>query len=152
MGKAMQRIDETYIKDNFGTIWPAHVETLTWFLIECRRHFGGDLDRFLVLCVIGDRTLSRGKAPAGLKYEEMMAASWIPNEPEALNTRSVADFSGIPRETVRRKVLELIDLGWVERDENGYLRATRKAAVDLAPLTDTSFQYIARMAKTLASV
>lgn len=147
----MQKIDEAYIKENFGTIWPAHVETLTWFLIECRKHFGGDLDRFLVLCVIGDRTLSRGKAPPDLKYEEMMDESWVPNQPEALNTRSIADFSGIPRETVRRKVLELIDLGWVERDENDLLRATRKAAVDLAPLTDASFEYLARMARTLSS-
>ena len=72
----MQKIDEAYIKENFGKIWPVHVETLTWFLIECRKHFGGDLDRFLVLCVIGDRTLSRGKAPPDLKYEEMMDESW----------------------------------------------------------------------------
>jgi hypothetical protein len=35
------------------------------------------------------------------------------------------------RETVRRKVAALIRRGWVEREENGDLRPTRKAAIDL---------------------
>ena len=38
----------------------AHVENLTWFLIQCRSHFDGDLALFLVLCVIG-RGLSRAR-------------------------------------------------------------------------------------------
>ncbi len=147
----MAKIDDTYIKANFGVIWPAHVENLTQFLIECRRHFGGDLDRFLVLCVIGDRTLSQRKASPDLKYEDLLDPSWVPNEPEALNSRSIADFSGIPRETVRRRVEELIELGWVERDEKGYLKAMPKAAKNLAPLTEASFLYLSRMAKALSS-
>lgn len=146
----MSKIDEAYVRANFGTIWPAHVETLTWFLIECRRHFRGDLDLMLVLCVIGDRTLSRAKTPADLKYEEVLVGR-SRHTPDALNTRSIADFSDIPRETVRRKVQELMDLGWVKRNEEGYLMATQEAAVDLAPLTEKSFQYLARMAKTMSS-
>lgn len=147
----MQKIDEAFIKDNFGSIWPSHVETLTWFLIACRRHFQGDLDLFLVMCVIGDRSFARTKVSPDLKYEKLLDETWEPYVPEALNTRSIADFSGIPRETVRRKVQDLVDLGWVERDDSGYLKATRKAASDLAPLSEISFQYIARMAATLVA-
>jgi len=142
----MHRFDEEYVKANFGRIWPRHVETLTWFLIQCRKHFGGDLDLFLVLAVIGDRSFSAARAPEQLTYEALIDGSRQPVEPEALNTQSISDFSGIPRETVRRKVNELVDRGWVERGENGYLRATRKAALDLHPLTEVSFTYLSRMA------
>lgn len=147
----MGHFSEEDLKASFGTIWPVHVETLTWFLIECRRHFGGDLDRFLVLCVIGDRSLSRGKIRPDLTYAEFESGGAGLTEPVPLNTRSISDFSGIPRETVRRKVQELMDLGWVERDERGYLRATQKIRADLAPLTEASLKYIVTMAKTLAS-
>lgn len=145
----MKKIDDDYIKANFGVIWPVHVESFTWFLIECRRHFDGDLDRLLVLCVIGDRTFARGKAPPDFTYEARHDETWDPIEPEAINVRSISDFSGIPRETVRRKVQELIDLGWVERNDRGMLTATRKSGDDLAPLTEKSFQYLSRMAKAL---
>jgi hypothetical protein len=142
----MRRFDETYIQANFGRIWPRHVETLTWFLIQCRKHFDGDLDLFLVLAVIGDRSFSAARAPEQLTYNALLNGSRPPVEPEALNTQSISDFSGIPRETVRRKVNDLVARGWVERGENGHLRATRKAALDLHPLTETSFTYLSRMA------
>ena len=72
-------------------------------------------------------------------------------EPEALNAQSISDFSGIPRGTVRRKIRDLVDRGWVQPGENGYLRATRKAALDLHPLTETSFTYLSRMAAVFAA-
>lgn len=147
----MGHFSEEDLKARFGTIWPVHVETLTWFLIECRRHFGGDLDRFLVLCVVGDRSLSRGRTRPDLTYAEFEAGEAGLIMPEPLNARSISDYSGIPRETVRRKVQELMDLGWVERDDSGYLRATTKVRTDLAPLTEASFKYIVTMAKTLSS-
>ncbi|MFZ4808485.1 MAG: helix-turn-helix domain-containing protein [Hyphomicrobiaceae bacterium] len=146
----MTAIDEEHIRANFGVIWPAHVETFTWFLIQCRRHFHGDLDLLLVLGVIGDRTLARGKAPPDLDYSQFIDKSWQPVEPEPLNARSLAEFTGIPRETARRKVQDLVDMGWVDRDERGYLTASRKAAEELSPLTETTFQYLARMASILA--
>jgi hypothetical protein len=151
VGKSMHRFDEEYIKTNFARIWPRHVETLTWFLIQCRKHFNGDLDLFLVLAVIGDRSFSAARAPEQLTYEALIDGSRPPVEPEALNAQSVSDFSGIPRETVRRKINKLIDRGWVERGENGYLRATRQAALDLHPLTETSFIYLSRMAAVFAA-
>ncbi len=145
-------IDQALIKDKFGQIWPSHVETLTRFLIECRRHFHGDLDLFLVLCVIGDRTLSRGKAPPDMTFHDFNnpTESWTPSEP--INTRSIAHFSGIPRETVRRKVQDLIELGWIQRDVDGFLSATDKARIDLAPLTEFSIAYLVSMAKTFGQV
>jgi len=144
-------IDGHLVRDKFGVIWPVHVEALTRFLIECRRHFGGDLDRLLILCVIGERTLSRGRTPAGMTYEDFNDQNRRPIEPESLNTRSIADFSGIARETVRRKVQDLIDLGWVERADDGSLRATEKARVELMPLTESSLDYLVSMARVFSA-
>ena len=52
--------------------------------------------------------------------------------------QSIADFSGIPRETVRRKLKELIASGWVER------------GADLAPLMEMSVQHLAASKAMLA--
>lgn len=68
-----------------------------------------------------------------------------------INLRSIAAFSGIPRETVRRKVAELVKRGWVVRAGNGSLAATAKAKADLEPLTDASIQYLGAMLDLLAS-
>ena len=147
----MDRFSEDHVRANFGLIWPRHVETLTWFLIECRRHFDGDLDLFLVLAIIGDRSFAAAKAPRDLTYDALLDVDRTPIEPEALNVVSISLFSGIPRETVRRKVNDLMAKGWVERDDQGFVRATRKAATDLHPLTQISFEYLARMARVFAA-
>ena len=139
---------EDEVRANFGRIWPAHVGSLTRFLIECRAAFDGDLDMFLVLAVIGDRTLSQRKVDPALSFEEFQAVSGKAL-PEDINIRSIADFSGIPRETVRRKVAQLIEHGWVTKKEDGFLIATHQAKEDLKPVTETSIRYIASMLKLL---
>ncbi len=44
------------------------------------------------------------------------------------NAFSISSSTGIPRETVRRKVSHLIQLGWIARDVKGGLTITAKAA------------------------
>ena len=142
-------LDEAFFRQNFGRIWPRHVATLTRFLIECRRHFDGDLDLFLVLAVIGDRTFSANNAPNDLTYDQFATSGAGLVEAERINQQSIADFSGIPRETVRRKIAQLLDKGWIERMPNGSYMATPKARVELAPLTETSLRYLVSMSKAM---
>lgn len=137
------------ILENFGRIWPRHVLHLTRFLIACRQNFEGDIDLFLVLCVIGERSFSHAKVRTDLKYDEWNAQTSILVEPEDINVQSIADFSGIPRETVRRKLRILLEKGWVERDAQGYVRAAMKAKTDLEPLTLASLQYLSQMKSVL---
>lgn len=141
-------IDDGILK-NFGRIWPAHVAQLTQFLIECRRHFDGDIDLLLVLCVIGDRTFSQRHAPAELQYEDWSSGKVERVPVEDINVQSLSDFSGIPRESVRRKLNTLSDKGWVVRNERGYITATDKARVDLEPLTLSSLKYLSGMKAVL---
>lgn len=44
------------------------------------------------------------------------------------NAFSISSATGIPRETVRRKVSHLIQHGWIDRDAKGGLTITAKAA------------------------
>lgn len=143
-------IDEILTKD-FGRIWPQHVAALTQFLIDSRRHFDGDLDLFLVLCIIGDRTFSARHAPPDLSFDAFNESKVENLRKEEINVQSLADFSGIPRETVRRKLGILLDKGWVVRDGRGFVSATDKAKQELAPLTMSSLVYLTRMKATLTA-
>lgn len=134
--------DHTDVARHFGHIWPVHVEAFGHLLIALRRHFGGDLDRMLVLAIIGSRSLPRRRV-AGLTYGEFMGGAKRDPEPSPINLQSIAACSGIPRETVRRKVRLLVAAGWVERRDGGYLVATKRAARDLAPMTEASLRYLA---------
>lgn len=141
-------IDEVILK-NFGRIWPRHVTCLTKFLIESRKTFDGDIDLFLVLCIIGDRTFAERHVPEGMDFEAWNATRTEDVRSEEINIQSIADFSGIPRETVRRKLAVLLEKQWVMRDERGSITATDKAKRDLDPLTLSSLEYLSRMKAVL---
>ena len=49
------------------------------------------------------------------------------------NTYSIAQYLGIPPQTVRRKVQQLIDMGWVEKDGRGQLMVTQAAEDQFNP-------------------
>lgn len=143
---------DPFILENFGHIWTRHVLALTRFLIACRQNFDGDIDLFLVLCVIGERTFSQNNLREGMSFEQWNSPALKAIDAENINIQSIADFSGIPRETVRRKLAILLEKGWVSRDESGFVRATEKARHDLEPLTMTSIQYLSQMKSTFDSI
>jgi hypothetical protein len=145
----MARVTDSYISKHFGEIWPAQVAEFSRYLIECRRQFDGDLDLLLLLAVIGDRTLVSGKIDPSITYPDLLSGNHLKFRPEPINYHSIAEFTGIPRESVRRKIQHLIDIGWVERTDEGSLFATKKAARDLDALTRAGFSYLSRMAEIL---
>jgi CRP-like cAMP-binding protein len=139
------------IRENFGAIWPAHVENLTRFLIQCRQTFGGDLDLFLVMAVVGERTFSARNADKSLDFEKWQTGGARSGKREEINATSIAHFSGIPRETVRRKLAVLKAKGWIIVDERGSYLATSKSSVALEPLTRESIEYLAIMHDVIAA-
>ncbi|KAI5913190.1 hypothetical protein [Thauera sp. 2A1] len=50
------------------------------------------------------------------------------------NAYSIAAATGLPRETVRRKISRLIELGWISRRENGHLFVTHEALTHFGSL------------------
>lgn len=135
------RFDHDDLTRHFGQIWPVHNARFCDLLITLRRQFGGDLDRMLVLAVIGARNLAWGRI-AGLSYGQFTALEWQELQAAPINVQSIADYSGIPRETVRRKLQELQRAGWVTKREDGCFIATAQAATDLAPATEATMNYL----------
>ncbi|MDT0576160.1 hypothetical protein RM533_08160 [Croceicoccus sp. F390] len=126
---------------SFGKLHAKQVEALIRHLIDCRRVFDGDLDLFLVLTIVGERTFQARSAPEDMDMHDFAAGSVSNLCPAAINLQSIADFSGIPRETVRRKIETLIEKGWVARDARKYITATDKAKENLVELTRSAVQF-----------
>jgi len=134
-----------FIRENFGEIWPVHVSAFTRLLTQFRTRFDGDLDLLLVLAVIGERTRPENWNPELVSFEDLARRSDEERSQYAINVQSIADYSGIPRETVRRKVLVLQKKGWVHRDENGKLSIAPNAAPDLADATGDAIAYLEKI-------
>jgi predicted transcriptional regulator len=86
--------------------------------------FEGDLLLPFVLGEIGMHNV-------GLRYESGGDAPLEAFDPRRrvrpCNALSISTVTGIPRETVRRKVEILVKMGLIERDEAGHLRVTPAA-------------------------
>ncbi|MFC3077280.1 hypothetical protein ACFODL_04180 [Phenylobacterium terrae] len=92
---------------------------------------GGDLEIHIVLLAIAERTIAHPDFRA-LSEAERLAADAGPFPTRGVNVRSIADSTGMPRETVRRKVAKLLRAGWVARTPEG-LSFTGKAYRVLTP-------------------
>lgn len=138
------------LRRNFGKMHALHVAALARHLIACRRVCDGDLDLFLVLTIIGERTFSARNAPAAMSHDAFLSGTVRDVEPEAINLQSIADYSGIPRETVRRKIETLIEKGWVERDSRRFVTATDQANASLRDLTASTLRYLGEVEMALA--
>lgn len=131
------------VESRFGQIWPVHVEGFTRLLILLRQQFEGDLDMLLVMAVIGEATLPKHLLPNDFSYGELLKGKGELVNKQDINTQSIAAFSGIPRETVRRKLERLAEKGWIERNSNGGWTATRKGSQDLQQATEATLDYLA---------
>lgn len=135
-------MSEEKLRRHFGKVHALHVAALTRHLIACRRVCDGDLDLFLVLTIIGERTFTARNAPDDMTHEDFIEGSVDSLQPAAINLQSIADYSGIPRETVRRKIQILRDKGWIAKDERNFVTVTDKAKANLQDLTDSSLKYL----------
>jgi hypothetical protein len=109
-------------------------------MIGLYQRFGGDLALPIVLGEIAARNLQGvyqmridepydvldHRTEDAIRQQRHSTAHFRP-----ANAYSVAQATGIPRETVRRKLEKLIALGWVERNARGHLFLTPKVREDL---------------------
>ncbi|WP_413720273.1 helix-turn-helix domain-containing protein [Silicimonas sp. MF1-12-2] len=137
-----QTEQNSFIRDNFSEIWPVHLAAFTRLLSKLRARFDDDLDLLLIMAVIGERTRPENWAPELLTYRQLTNASDDLNLQLPINIQSLADYTGIPRETVRRKVSILEQKGWIARDSNGRLSVSRTASLDLEDATRDSLIYL----------
>jgi hypothetical protein len=139
------RITNEWIIDRFGQIYPAHRVAFARLLVTLRRDFDGDLDAMLVLL-----TLSLGTDRED--WAEVLLGDYEPSVHVRLtNTQSIAQASGIPRETVRRKLETMQARGWIERDERGNWTPSPRAASDLRASSTETIAYIRTLAAAILS-
>lgn len=133
------------------TIRPGHMEAVAPLMLRLRRDFGGDRDRMPILAVIGERELARRACPREPRLARLGRTGVGGPARGGIDAHSLADGTGIPRETVRRKVSALAARGRVERDEAGGLHPSERAAADLGARIDATPTCLRRVADALAT-
>jgi hypothetical protein len=137
----------TFYERHYISAQYAWVRCISDHLADCSRVFGGDLQAMTLLAIIGQVALAKliqtgVVGPA--EFDDPFVA-------EATNASRLADVTGIPRQTVRRKLAKLQALGWVEQDENAGWRLAQggagqaQARLDLAGLENRSIARIGRL-------
>ncbi len=127
----MARIDPAEFERHYAEV-SYHVGR---FMMEHLRRLNAEFEGDLVLCIVlgeigqhSARRIFHQVLPAsGKDAKTFLTDEVVELHRQRCNMLSVAEASGIPRETVRRKVAKLIELGFVARDPDGTLAATRKA-------------------------
>ncbi|HEX8569393.1 MAG TPA: hypothetical protein VF699_05650 [Caulobacteraceae bacterium] len=109
-------------------------------LVSARSYFEGDLDLLIIYLLIGLRTL---QDPRTLQLSlQAVAEGRVATLPSLFtNVRSIAASTGIPYETVRRKVARLVELGWVSRDDDK-LALTVRALTEFTDLRAKLFELV----------
>jgi hypothetical protein len=143
------------VSENHPAIARDLLGPLTEVLRLGRRYCGGDLEKVLILLTVAIRTAEH---PQFAKYTE---AQLVGGEPAVLpslgtNVRSIASSLEMPRETVRRKVNELIDMGWLVRVGQS-LHFTAEAYGKLTPVREAmnalavrNFELVSRLLEAKA--
>lgn len=104
-------------------------------LIATYEAFGGDVVAAIVLGEVAHHNLAsltnNARTPhelsEAIQQKGSLSESFLPT-----NAFSIAQATGIPRETVRRKVVSLARRGWLMKDAEGNLFVTQTASVDFA--------------------
>jgi DNA-binding MarR family transcriptional regulator len=122
------------------------VQFFTEHLSDASREFKGDLQQMLILAVVGQRVLeqTRGQTVGALTI----------SQPEGISASRLADVTGIPRQTVRRKLQALADKGWVEQRPDGQwaIRLVNGMSPAAGDLHDLDRRGIARIARLTAEL
>ncbi|MBU6372384.1 MAG: hypothetical protein KJS97_06600 [Alphaproteobacteria bacterium] len=116
----------------FGLLFPLINTHYLRMMVMWRSAFDGDLEKVMIVSAVIDQGM-KASGFAEQSYESYLGSFIFENQAPPTNVQSIADFTGIPRETVRRKVNDLCAKGWLDRDKDGAVRLAIQGALDLAP-------------------
>ncbi len=109
---------------------------LTGYLLDIYRLFDGDLAIVIVLAEIAHHNTTHHFTEEGGLKEELkggIAHAKVRRQLLGCNAFSMAEATGMPRETIRRKIARLEALGWVVRGERREVRITPKIGETFLP-------------------
>ncbi len=123
---------------------------LVGYLRDLYRHFDGDLALVIVLGEIAHHNMAAHfTVEKGVDREVMDRMDQdeaLRSRLQACNAHSLAAATGLPRETIRRKIAHLEKLGWVERAERREVRITPAVARHFQP--DFNVHLLSNLLKT----
>ena len=111
--------------------------------------YDGDLTLCLVLGEIASRNTERfyverrGYQPSSFNGQRQ----YLP-----CNALSISDVTGIPRETVRRKLAKLVDLGWIEKTPDDMYVITDRIGTVFAAFDDSQTYDLMRTSEQIKNV
>jgi hypothetical protein len=117
----------------------------TEHFIRVYKAFDGDLTAAIVLGTIGQYNYRRyyaevgSRAPGG--FHQLAAKGAHLDYARPCNAMSISQSTGIPRETVRRKIRELIARGWLRRKGRDELFVTQAPARHFAEFDLETLEY-----------
>jgi hypothetical protein len=114
--------DELYeaFRKNYILIQYKWVQFFVEHVSDVSRTFKGDLSKMLILATLGQAYLH-----SVMRLGEQGDPAAVTKEAHAdlvgpsVNASRLSDLTGIPRQTVRRKLAELAELGWIEQVADG---------------------------------
>jgi len=109
-------------------------------LLRFGRHFGADYPMLLVWGVVAHQSVIH-LVPMGSMPRQLLNEEGILTDPQPalrpVRVRDLCQITGIPKETVRRKLLKLSEAGWIAQQGEGWV-INRETVVDLRDFTRES--------------
>ena len=130
------------LRDHYDVAAKDLVRPLVNFLVVGRRVFGGDLDKMAIWVLVALRTVESPEI-RGMAWNNIVGGRFDSYPSLHTNVRSIAESTGIARETVRRKVGEMIEAGWIERRGDD-LAITPAGSQHIGELRDAVVEMAAR--------
>ena len=146
----MGRSASDLLSQNYGLVAKDLFTPLLEVFGAARSAFDGDVEKAVVLLEVAVRTM-QDPSLSHLDLKAVLSGT-IENYPSlSTNMRSIADSSGIPKETVRRKVAALVEDGLILRHGNS-LSLSTKATPAMTPIRDALLRLAARNYETVANL
>ena len=138
-------------RDNYFVFQYNFVQFFVEHLADVSRVFNTDLQSVLVLAVVGQMEL-QARIRSNFHEDGEMPLGLLKGPPPRINVSSIAELTGIPRETVRRKLEGLAERQWIARDSKG-LWHIAVTGLDMSPvrreLTDLDRRQAERICRYL---
>lgn len=131
--KHLTMLSPKVYEENKGFITVTMNEFLVSYLLRVYQAFGGDIIQAMVLGAIAHHNvahLSRQQAFDGIQIKNIIKELGEEAVLAPCNAFSIGQATGIPRETVRRKITSLVAKGWVKRDAKGQVFITSLPAIE----------------------
>ena len=136
--------------DQYPFMQYSYVQFFADHLRDLYRVFEADLQSALIVAIVGrmdvEASIRSSSARDGTPPDAAV------DTPRPINASRLAEVTGIPRETVRRKLETLAGRGWIERDADGVWHIKTEGP-DMAParreLADVEVRQMERVARYL---